>query len=212
MKPVPFVRELEPDVECPEELEAIVHRCLHRNRSERFASAEALLSAFKGVWRLETDHSFGTETSLPPYRPLPEQFTVRSAAPSPAVDLELDEEALPVVPLERASYAAAPQPALRRRRRLWPVLVAVGLAVMAGAALAVRWVITTPRAAAAHPASGGGGLVDLPEEPDPRAQEEAPPAAPAPGAASPVAPPAAPTGASGQPLDPSDPDYKGNPY
>ncbi|MCB9650360.1 MAG: serine/threonine protein kinase [Deltaproteobacteria bacterium] len=214
MKPVPFVRELEPDVECPDELEAIVHRCLHRNRSERYANADELLAAFKSVWRLETDHSFGTETSLPPYRPMPEQFTVRSAAPVSGPLVEVDEAALPVVPLERSSYAQAPAvprrppPPPPTKLSWWLLPAAVALAVLVGAGLALLRPITpAPAAASVAP---GGGLVDLPDDGEARAPARPSTVRPAPVKVPVVPVNPAPATKVAPEEDPEE--YKGNPY
>lgn len=167
MQPVPFVREVEPDADVPDDLEALVHRCLNKSRDERVASAQALLYAFKEVWQLETDQSFGTEASLTPYVPLPEHDTLKAPAPASSANLEdIDEQTLPPVPVEALSFAGPlPDTAKgakpgRRWGLAWGWLVAVGLLVFCGGVGAVVFFVQPELRRRAEPV---GGLVDLPE-------------------------------------------------
>ena len=64
MRPVPTMRSVAPEADCPPEIEELVARCLQKHKSARFGTADELLAAMKGVWRLVTDESFGTEAGF----------------------------------------------------------------------------------------------------------------------------------------------------
>ncbi len=212
MQPVPFVRELEPELEISDELEATVHRCLNKDRDERPESAEALLQELKEAWLQETEHSFGTEASMKPGLLDSVPDTVRSKIPQIGASAKIHEAELPVVPLLDDPLEEPPSatgntstkeimiPTASRRAWLWLSLVAIVVVMAAGAAVKV---IVQPRLQArARPV---GGLVDLPES-----SWETAPAAVAP-APTPPAPRVVPAPVPNK-SKPQEEDYKGNPF
>lgn len=209
MQPVPFVRELEPEVEISDELEATVHRCLNKDREERPASAQELLQELKDAWWQETEHSFGTEASLRPNLLETVPDTVRQKIPQIGGSAAKVEAAdLPVVPLLGEPMNEPPGPAgssstkeiviASARKRGWLLLAVAVFVVVAAAAVVI--VAVQPRLQKrTRPV---GGLVDLPES------SWAAPASPVP--AAPAAEPApAPVD---KPKKSGAQDYKGNPF
>lgn len=62
---VPWIADVNPDVSCPQDLEAIVRRAMHKFRDQRFATTNDLLLALKSVWPIASDESYSTEVPIP---------------------------------------------------------------------------------------------------------------------------------------------------
>lgn len=127
MNEAPFLREVDPDAECSAELEALIHRCLHRSRDRRPETSRELLAQLKSIWRIETDESYGTETSLTPYRVGDTEFPSVSVLPG-----EIPIEDPSVVGRIPSAVRVTPPKPVRTPRWLWGaalvVLVVAGLA------------------------------------------------------------------------------------
>jgi eukaryotic-like serine/threonine-protein kinase len=122
--PVPPIAEVAPEVSCPPELEAIIRRCLHRNKQERYQTASELLAQLKSIWRLVADDSFGTETF--PIPDLPEVIAAISD-PTPKPTLVVEPRAGPMS--APATLVLEPQ-----KRSRWPMVLAAA-ALLGGVAI-----------------------------------------------------------------------------
>lgn len=151
LKPVPLMKDVAPEITVSEQLEQIVRRCLDRHRNLRYQTIDELLVALKGVWRLETDESYGTETFSVPNLPVLLPLDAPTEEPSRAGPL-----------IEPSTLLLEPQ---GRSLTAWAYL---SVALAAVAITLVIWVSFGPGAPPTAPAHAS------------KVQANLPPAAPAP--------------------------------
>ena len=169
-QPVPPIHEINPEADCPPELEGLVMRCLAKNRDDRYASMSDLLVAIKEVSRIvigvssgtggsissdimslrmkqATDPSFGTLP--PPGRPARPSNTP-SAGGHPASEAAFNDPALVVESPSNATAShpdtgvASERPPLRKSSglsRVAPYFAAAALVAVLGT---LAYVMTAP--------------------------------------------------------------------
>lgn len=197
----PQITQVAPDLAVGPSVEPILNRCLARSPHDRYDRIEDLLAALKGVWRLENDDTFGTETGLV-------SVDLEGLPPlqDPPGGIDSDDLASPATDRSRRRAAGRWVAA-----GLVAAAVAVAAAVLGGLGLERPTRVDAP---ADRPAPASGDLELQPLAPAAGESEDRAEESGSGGAAStsPEAPPGPQPGAAEEPrlraLEP----YKGNPY
>ncbi len=113
-QPVPPIHEINPEADCPPELEGMVMRCLSKNRDERYASMSDLLVGIKEVSRMVTGIHSGTGGSISSdiMALRMKQATDPSLASAPPGALSRPPLPTPVLGVQPVNEAAFNDPAL----------------------------------------------------------------------------------------------------
>lgn len=165
-KPVPQLTQVAPHLSVGPSLEPVLNRCLARSPQGRYDRIDDLLSALKGVWRLENDDTFGTETGLIPL----DLAALQPLAPSDPTQAMVTPRPEPRIQRESLTQPIRVQPVA------WTLVLMVGLLMAAGLGIGTAlWLVPAP-----SPADANLPLLPLPASavPEPAAPVVPPTAAP----------------------------------
>jgi serine/threonine-protein kinase len=134
-EPTPQLASIQPGIEVPPELEAIVRRCLAKRREDRFQSMDEVLEALKraGPAVGATD----TQPSLPPMQQT--DSLASDATPAPSTQPGMSARTRTQPPRSQPPPSFAPKSDSVVQRRVLPALLLIGgVAGAAAIALAIR--------------------------------------------------------------------------